>query len=97
VLPAHEGRLRFGDLRGPRNGARLAAWMTGRGETRFHELGLDTDTVAERIVAGLARRTSRVAPRAPVALMDGPCLQALLTGRTARSTRETLARVTPRS
>ncbi|WP_030612910.1 sulfotransferase family protein, partial [Streptomyces fulvoviolaceus] len=52
VLPAYEGRLRFGDLRDPGNRAGLAAWITGRKETRFDELGLDADTVAERIEGG---------------------------------------------
>ncbi|MET9382425.1 sulfotransferase [Streptomyces sp. NPDC002928] len=49
VLPAYEDRLRFGDLREPDNRAGLAQWITGRKETRFHELGLDAHSVAERI------------------------------------------------
>ncbi|MFK4106482.1 sulfotransferase family protein [Streptomyces sp. NPDC019531] len=52
VLPAYEDRLRFGDLRDAGNRAGLAAWITGRKETRFHELGLDADTVARRIEVG---------------------------------------------
>lgn len=52
VLPAYEGRLRFGDLRDPGNRAGLAAWITGRKETRFHELGLDARAVAARIEGG---------------------------------------------
>lgn len=52
MLPAYERRLHFGDLRDPGNRAGLAAWITGRKETRFHELGLDADTVAERVEGG---------------------------------------------
>ncbi|MFC8511615.1 sulfotransferase family protein [Streptomyces sp. NPDC057257] len=52
VLPAYEDRLRFGDLRDKGNRAGLAAWITGRKETRFHELGLDAGRVAERITDG---------------------------------------------
>jgi sulfotransferase family protein len=40
VLPAYERRLSFGDLREPDNRAGLARWITGREETRFHELGV---------------------------------------------------------
>lgn len=52
MLPAYEDRLRFGDLRDPGNRAGLAAWITGRKETRFDELGLDAAAVAERIEGG---------------------------------------------
>jgi hypothetical protein len=52
VLPAYEGRLGFGDLRDPDNRAGLARWITGRKETRFHELGLDAKAVARRIEDG---------------------------------------------
>ncbi|NUR67573.1 MAG: sulfotransferase [Streptomyces sp.] len=52
VLPAYEQRLGFGDLRDAGNRAGLAQWITGRKETRFHELGLDAKAVAERIAAG---------------------------------------------
>ncbi|PWI19136.1 sulfotransferase [Streptomyces sp. Act143] len=52
VLPAYERRLGFGDLRERGNRAALAQWITGREETRFHELGLDADAVAERIADG---------------------------------------------
>ncbi|MHC3468540.1 sulfotransferase family protein [Streptomyces sp. 7R007] len=52
VLPAYERRLSFGDLRDAGNRARLARWITGRKETRFHELGLDAGRVAERIADG---------------------------------------------
>ncbi|MFJ3771474.1 sulfotransferase family protein [Streptomyces sp. NPDC090075] len=52
VLPAYERRLSFGDLREPLNRAGLAQWITGRRETRFHELGLDAEVVAGRIADG---------------------------------------------
>ncbi|MCX4401529.1 sulfotransferase family protein [Streptomyces sp. NPDC059441] len=52
VLPAYEGRLAFGDLAERDNRAGLARWITGRKETRFHELGLDAGRVAERITDG---------------------------------------------
>ncbi|WP_329290527.1 sulfotransferase [Streptomyces pseudovenezuelae] len=52
VLPAYSERLRFGDLGDSGNQARLAAWITGREETRFHELGLDAGLVAERVEDG---------------------------------------------
>ena len=52
VLPAYEGRLGFGDLRERNNRAGLAQWITGREETRFHELGVDAGQVAERITEG---------------------------------------------
>lgn len=52
VLPAYEGRLAFGDLAERDNLAGLARWITGRKETRFHELGLDAGRVAERITDG---------------------------------------------
>ncbi|MFR0351848.1 sulfotransferase family protein [Streptomyces sediminimaris] len=52
VLPAYEDRLRFGDLRERGNRARLAAWITGRKETRFDELGLDARRIAARIEHG---------------------------------------------
>ncbi|WP_326723912.1 MULTISPECIES: sulfotransferase [unclassified Streptomyces] len=52
VLPAYEGRLGFGDLRERGNRAGLAQWITGRKETRFHELGVDAGRVAERITEG---------------------------------------------
>lgn len=52
VLPAYADRLRFGDLRDAGNRAGLADWITGREETRFHELGLDAATVAARIAQG---------------------------------------------
>ncbi|WP_220213860.1 sulfotransferase family protein, partial [Streptomyces shenzhenensis] len=52
VLPAYERRLGFGDLREPVNRAALAHWITGRRETRFHELGLDAGDVAGRIAGG---------------------------------------------
>ncbi|WUA91781.1 hypothetical protein OHO81_32700 [Streptomyces pseudovenezuelae] len=51
-LPAYSERLRFGDLGDSGNQARLAAWITGREETRFHELGLDAGLVAERVEDG---------------------------------------------
>ncbi|WP_327136850.1 hypothetical protein OG585_11420 [Streptomyces sp. NBC_01340] len=38
MLPAYEGRLAFGDLAERGNRAGLARWITGRKETRFHEL-----------------------------------------------------------
>jgi hypothetical protein len=41
VLPAYEVRPAFGDLAERGNRAGLARWITGRKETRFHELGLD--------------------------------------------------------
>ncbi|MFJ3668621.1 sulfotransferase family protein [Streptomyces sp. NPDC090106] len=49
VLPAYAGRRGFGDLRDAANRAGLARWITGREESRFHELGLDADAVARRI------------------------------------------------
>ncbi|MFJ2833399.1 sulfotransferase family protein [Streptomyces sp. NPDC087263] len=52
VLPAYERRLAFGDLRKQSNRAGLAQWITGREETRFHQLGLDARRVAERITEG---------------------------------------------
>ncbi|MGP2442020.1 sulfotransferase family protein [Streptomyces sp. JW3] len=52
VLPAYERRLRFGDLGRRANRTALAEWITGRAETRFHELGLDARTVAARITDG---------------------------------------------
>ena len=52
VLAAYERRLGFGDLREPLNRAALAHWITGRRETRFHELGLDAEDVAGRIADG---------------------------------------------
>jgi hypothetical protein len=52
VLPAYERRLSFGDLREPDNRAGLARWITGREETRFHELGVAPAGVAERIAQG---------------------------------------------
>ncbi|MEV7888953.1 sulfotransferase family protein [Streptomyces sp. NPDC002817] len=52
VLPAYEGRFGFGDLWDADNRAGLAHWITGRKETRFHELGLDAGTVARRIEGG---------------------------------------------
>ncbi|MFE9766322.1 sulfotransferase family protein [Streptomyces sp. NPDC005808] len=52
VLPAYERRLGFGDLRERSNRAGLAQWITGREETRFHELRLDAGRVAERITEG---------------------------------------------
>ncbi|MCX4453306.1 hypothetical protein OOK58_14585 [Streptomyces sp. NBC_01728] len=52
MLPAYEGRLAFGDLAERGNRAGLARWITGRKETRFHELGLDAGRVAERITDG---------------------------------------------
>ncbi|GGL83609.1 sulfotransferase [Streptomyces fumigatiscleroticus] len=52
VLPAYAERLRFGDLRERGNRARLAEWITARKETRFHELGLDAQTVSARIADG---------------------------------------------
>ncbi|MET7776847.1 sulfotransferase [Streptomyces mirabilis] len=52
VLPAYEGRLAFGDLAERDNRAGLARWITGRKETRFHELGLDAGRVAGRITDG---------------------------------------------
>nr|WP_202539123.1 sulfotransferase [Streptomyces sp. SID8379] len=50
VLPAYRRRLGFGDLRERANRAGLAAWITRREATRFHELGLDTAEVERRIV-----------------------------------------------
>ena len=52
MLPAYEGRPAFGDLAERGNRAGLARWITGRRETRFHELGLDAGRVAERITDG---------------------------------------------
>ncbi|MHB9850296.1 sulfotransferase family protein [Streptomyces krungchingensis] len=52
VLPAYEGRLGFGDLVERANRAGLARWITGRRQTRFHELGVDAGQVARRITDG---------------------------------------------
>ncbi|MER5940788.1 sulfotransferase [Streptomyces sp. NPDC001928] len=52
VLPAYEGRHRFGDLRDADNLAGLARWITECEETRFHELGLDAEVIAGRIAGG---------------------------------------------
>ncbi|WP_320779780.1 sulfotransferase [Streptomyces sp. CRN 30] len=52
VLPAYERRLGFGDLARRENRAALAAWLTRRPETRFHELGVDPDAVAARVTDG---------------------------------------------
>ncbi|MFE2514814.1 sulfotransferase [Streptomyces mirabilis] len=50
--PPPRVRCSFGDLAERDNRAGLARWITGRRETRFHELGLDAGRVAERITDG---------------------------------------------
>ncbi|MFF2519270.1 sulfotransferase family protein, partial [Streptomyces sp. NPDC058086] len=62
ALPAYEGRLAFGDLAERDNRAGLARWITGRKETRLHELGLDAGRVAERITDGPPTLGSALGP-----------------------------------
>ncbi|MQY04312.1 sulfotransferase family protein [Actinomadura macrotermitis] len=50
LLPAYTRRCEFGDLRDRGRRRELAAWITGRRETKFRDLGLDAAEVAERIV-----------------------------------------------
>jgi hypothetical protein len=52
VLQAYLARCEFGDLRDSDNRRALAEWITGRRETKFHDLGLDADAVAAEIVDG---------------------------------------------
>ncbi|MBE1533514.1 sulfotransferase family protein [Actinomadura algeriensis] len=51
VLPGYTQRCEFGDLADTANRRALAEWITGRTETKFHELGLDAAEIVERIVA----------------------------------------------
>lgn len=54
LIPAYEQRARFGDLRQRSNRARLGAWITRPGETKFEDLRIDRDAVIAAIVAGPA-------------------------------------------
>jgi hypothetical protein len=52
VLPAYGARRDFGDLNDAANRRALAEWIVGRKQTRFGDLGLDSQAVVEEIVAG---------------------------------------------
>jgi hypothetical protein len=52
VIDTYDRRQEFGDLTDPANRRALAEWITGRPQTKFHDLGLDAADVNEQIVAG---------------------------------------------
>ena len=49
---AYDRRLGFGDLERAENRRALAEWITGRGETKFHVLGLDAEPLIDEIEHG---------------------------------------------
>ena len=52
VLSAYWRRREFGNLDRPENRRRLARWIVDRAETRFVDLGLDSEEIVRQIIAG---------------------------------------------
>ncbi|MBW8487323.1 sulfotransferase family protein [Actinomadura parmotrematis] len=51
LLPLYTRRCDFGDLEDRENRRAIGEWITGRRESKFHDLGLDAAAVVERIAA----------------------------------------------